>query len=146
MRHRKILWKACVFMLCLGAGFIVQRGQVRNEPRKVEAGAGPTGNPALSYGNLPLSFEINQGQTDKSVKFLSHGRGYGLFLTGDEAVLTLRGQSSVVRGLASSQSRIHNSLQRNPNSEARTRDAVLRMKLVGANANAAVAGGNQLPG
>jgi len=54
-------------------------------------------NPKLveTYGRLPLSFEINQGQTDSQVKFLSRGPGYTLFLTGDEAVLTLRQPSAV---------------------------------------------------
>jgi len=42
------------------------------------------------YGKLPLSFEANQGQTDSQVKFLSQGRGYSLFLTSTEAVLSLR--------------------------------------------------------
>ncbi len=49
------------------------------------------------YGKLPLSFEINRGQTDARVKFLARGRGYALFLTGDEAVLSLRSQDSGVR-------------------------------------------------
>ena len=40
---------------------------------------------AETYGKLPLSFEANQGQSDKQVKFLSRGQGYTLFLTGDEA-------------------------------------------------------------
>ena len=40
-----------------------------------------------SYGKLPLSFEANEGQTDKRAKFLSCGRGYTLFLTADEAVV-----------------------------------------------------------
>jgi hypothetical protein len=48
-----------------------------------------------NYGKLPLSFEANQGQTDPQVKFLSRGRGYALFLTGDEAVLSLRKPSAV---------------------------------------------------
>ena len=43
-----------------------------------------------SYGRLPLSFEVNHGQTDGSVKFLSRGSGYTLFLTATEAVLALR--------------------------------------------------------
>ena len=42
------------------------------------------------YGKLPLSFEANVGQTDGRVKFLSSGTGYRLFLTQDEAVLSLR--------------------------------------------------------
>ena len=43
------------------------------------------------YGKLPLSFEVNHGQTDGRVKFLSRTGGYTLFLTGDEAVLALSG-------------------------------------------------------
>jgi hypothetical protein len=42
------------------------------------------------YNKLPLSFEVNSGQTDPRVKFLSRGRGYTLFLTSDEAVFTLK--------------------------------------------------------
>ncbi len=34
-----------------------------------------------AYGNLPMSFEKNEGQTDARVKFLARGRGYRLFLT-----------------------------------------------------------------
>ena len=47
-----------------------------------------------SYGKLPLSFEANHGQTDAQVKFLSRTGGYSLFLTGDEAVLTLSGKKA----------------------------------------------------
>ena len=32
------------------------------------------------YAGLPLSFEPNQGQSAAGVKFLAHGKGYGLFL------------------------------------------------------------------
>src|SRR6266567_3076560 len=52
---------------------------------------------ADSYGKVPLSFEANRGQTDPSVKFLSRVSGYTLFLTGDEAVLSLRSQKSGAR-------------------------------------------------
>src|SRR2546426_9326159 len=52
---------------------------------------------AESYGKIPLSFEANRGQTDPRVKFLSRGSGYTLFLTGDEAVLSLRSQKPGVR-------------------------------------------------
>ena len=48
---------------------------------------------SANYGKLPLAFELNRGQTDARVKFLSRGRGYSLFLTGDEAVLSLRSQA-----------------------------------------------------
>src|SRR5258705_13947283 len=42
-----------------------------------------------AYGFLPLSFEANAGQTDRRVKFLARGQGYGLFLTSNGAVLSL---------------------------------------------------------
>lgn len=77
------------------------------------------------YGRVPLAFEANQGQTDPQVKFVSRGPGYGLFLTTSEAVLTLRRatrhESNSLRAKASRQEE---------------KPAVLRMKLVGANAAA----------
>ncbi len=79
-----------------------------------------------SYGQLPLSFESNQGQTDPSVNFLSHGSGYGLFLTPTEAVLSLQKAAA------------------DPTS-APAPD-VLRMQLVGANAAPHIVGQDQLPG
>ena len=42
-----------------------------------------------------MSFESNEGQTDSQVKFLSHGDGYSLFLTSNEAVFTLRTPAGV---------------------------------------------------
>jgi hypothetical protein len=45
---------------------------------------------AEAYGRLPLSFEENVGQTAQEVRYLSHGSGYELFLTPQEAVLGLR--------------------------------------------------------
>src|SRR6266542_1202769 len=42
-----------------------------------------------SYGKLPLSFEVNAGQTDSRVKFLARGPGYSLFLTQTGAVMSL---------------------------------------------------------
>ena len=42
-----------------------------------------------TYSGLPMSFEVNAGQTDPRVKFLAHAPGYSLFLTNEEAVLSL---------------------------------------------------------
>src|SRR4029077_14941424 len=42
---------------------------------------------AQSYGDIPLSFEENRGQSDQRVRFLSRGAGYTFFLTPGEAVL-----------------------------------------------------------
>ncbi len=116
-----------------------------------------------SYGKVPLSFEANRGQTDPRVKFLSRGSGYTLFLTGDEAVLSLRSQES---GAALSEAKgVRNQKQegrpwslvpshlQKPTDRAQgtkgkgpgTND-VLRMKLVGANQAAKVAALDELPG
>jgi hypothetical protein len=48
-----------------------------------------------NYGQLPLAFEANKGQTDPSVKFVSSGTGYSVFLTSGGMVLSLRPQESV---------------------------------------------------
>src|SRR6185503_14275294 len=52
-----------------------------------------TGQPPVgeAYGNLPLHFEANRGQTSGEVRFLSRGPGYGFYLTHDaQAVLVLK--------------------------------------------------------
>ena len=55
---------------------------------------------SAAYGQLPLSFEANQGQTDSQVNFLSRGNGYSLFLTPTKAVLSLKqGDTSNVVGM-----------------------------------------------
>ncbi len=45
---------------------------------------------SATYGQLPLSFEANQGQTDGRVSFLSHGGDFALFLSLTQAVLSLQ--------------------------------------------------------
>jgi uncharacterized repeat protein (TIGR01451 family) len=42
-----------------------------------------------------MSFEENQGQTDKRVRFVSRGAGYALFLTGDGAIMKLQNAGSL---------------------------------------------------
>src|SRR5207249_646662 len=44
-----------------------------------------------------LAFEPNVGQTSPQAKFLAHGGGYVLLLTGDGMVLSLRSQDSGFR-------------------------------------------------
>jgi len=43
-----------------------------------------------NYGNLPLSFEANRGQTDASVNFVVRGPGYNIFLKAAEAVMVFK--------------------------------------------------------
>ncbi len=44
---------------------------------------------ASVYGNQPLYFEPNEGQTDTRVTYLARGRGYAVFLTPGEMVLAV---------------------------------------------------------
>jgi uncharacterized repeat protein (TIGR01451 family) len=53
-----------------------------------------------AYGRLPMRFEANRGQTGRGVRFLSRGSGYTLFLTGDGAVLRLRGEAGEGAGVS----------------------------------------------
>ncbi len=85
-----------------------------------------TAAPLATYDQIPMSFEVNQGQTDAQVQYLAHGAGYTLFLTPDEAVLSL---GATTAGAA----------QPSPG-------AVLRMQLVGADATPQLVGQDQLPG
>ena len=89
---------------------------------------------AAQYGKIPLSFEANQGQTDSNVQFLSHGSGYSLFLTKSGVVLNLERPKSASKSPS-------------PGGQPEgARVDILRMKLLGANANAAVAGVDPQPG
>src|SRR5579862_4021931 len=54
------------------------------------------------YGLVPLSFEPNVGQTDKTVSFLCRGKGYTLFIThSGEAVLRLAAMPSLEKAPSS---------------------------------------------
>lgn len=66
--------------------FVAQAGKVRLPLAQSDMPA----KRMVVNGRLPLSFESNRGQVGKSVKFLSRGPGYTLFLTPGEAVLNLQ--------------------------------------------------------
>ena len=101
-----------------------------------------------NYGQIPLSFEPNAGQTDTSVKFLSRGPGYTVFLTNDEAVLALSGSSKRKQGSTAEDALTLAGFREisSPRPEPGRTTAVLRMRLIDANKNAQVAGTDQLPG
>lgn len=101
--------------------------KVREQDRlRIEAG----------YGNLPLSFEQNLGQTDPKVKFLSRTGNRTLWLTADEAVLAI----GRPRRAASPDAR------QSAGAIGRTVPAVLRMKFAGANHNTGVSGEDRQSG
>jgi hypothetical protein len=95
-----------------------------------------------AYGKLPLSFEENQGQSAREVRYLSHGSGYELFLTPQEAVLAL--QPNVPHDL----SPLHRTATLRAVRKVRRAGQVtaIRLRLEGANPDAQIAGMNQLPG
>jgi hypothetical protein len=162
-------------MLLLTAGWQALSGPTRIHPKPKVAGARvqregySLGNeeverlrqpahtvapPAGKLSKLPLSFEANQGQAIDTVKFLSHGQGYGLFLTSDEAVLELQKASVARRPLSEVRTgkfgagrATDSTVSGGPATDngLRTTD-VLRLKLVDANPDAAVLGAHELAG
>jgi hypothetical protein len=101
-----------------------------------------------TYGKFPLSFVANQGQTDSRVKFLSRGSGYSLFLTEDEAVLSLHKAADKAPTFKSATAGVKFGPTNSLNKLTTDKDprSVLRMKLLGANTNALVTGADELPG
>src|SRR5262245_65735173 len=59
-------------------------------PARADAAAATRVRVRAAFGQLPLSFEPNVGQSDAAVQFLARGPGDTLFLTGPAAVLVLR--------------------------------------------------------
>jgi hypothetical protein len=82
------------------------------------AAAAHASTPAASYGQLPLTFERNEGQADPAIRFLSRGSGYSLFLTSTDAELRLKSGDE---------------------------SAAVRWQMVGGNRNARIAGESLLP-
>ena len=94
------------------------------------------------YGQLPLAFEINQGQTAPVVRFIAHGEGYQLFLTSQDAVLTLRQPPPA--GTKAAKGSLLLAGQRKRSGPLKT--SALRIHLDGANPAAEIAGTKLLPG
>jgi hypothetical protein len=96
-----------------------------------------------AYGTLPLAFEANQGQTAPEVRYLAHGQSYQLFLTNQEAVLTLRQSAAAGAKSAKRVSPVAMRMHHKPNA---VKTSVLRMHFDGANPAAEIAGTKQLSG
>src|SRR5213594_3728445 len=136
-------------------------GAAKSAPASVVSPEAVRPRAVQNYGKLPLSFEANRGQTDAQVRFLARGQGYTLFLTSQEAVLSLRkleasrrnGAKSENRGLELTPGRfsffnddLRLAAERSKSQDAqRTTNAVLQMRLVGANANGKVNAVEELP-
>src|SRR5216684_180353 len=95
-----------------------------------------------AYGKLPLSFEENEGQTAREVRYVSHGSGYELFLTPQEAVVAL--QPSLPMNLSAPHRVAYFRSLRQARQAGRM--TVLRMGLEGANLEGKISGIDPLPG
>ncbi len=122
-RSGAVLRRGRVSILCVlligGAVSLFRQDASRNFA--ASARPGPVTSTSL-MARLPLAFEPNVGQSGEPVKFLARGRGYGLYLTPAEAVLTL------------------------PAGRGAKASPALRMQFDGANAAATLSGGEKLPG
>jgi hypothetical protein len=101
------------------------------------------------YGQLPLSFEANVGQADPSVQFLAHGPGYGLYLTGTEAVMVLNPPKAAEVPGSGGAEFLRRELSAGINPAARPTpgpDAVVHMQTLGGNTTPRVVGDDPLPG
>lgn len=93
-------------------------------PVEVSPGSYMPPSPARTrFGNTPLLFEANKGQMDEDAKFVSRGKGYTVYLSGSEAVFSLKVPSDGSR------------------KEGRAaKSDVLRMKFAGANTKPVITG------
>jgi hypothetical protein len=126
------------------AGASSQRG---SHPRPIRPLSGSPMRQVQNYGQLPLAFEPNQGQSDPQVQYLARGGGYNLFITSQEAVLVLESPRTALppkfqlkgtKGLSPGTGL--------PGSPGTTPPTVLRMKLEGARTGGVFESLKELPG
>jgi hypothetical protein len=156
MLHRNKLYSflALAILSSLPAGVVIYRHLEKQPPvtqpqnETVLPLASNTLNPAeaqeqdrlrveVGYGNLPLSFEPNRGQTDPRVKFLSRAGSRTLWLTSDEAVLAVGRPPRPIGHSAKKAAAVR---------EDQIAPAVLQMKFVGANTSPTIEGEARQPG
>jgi hypothetical protein len=92
------------------------------------------------YGALPSSFEQNLGQASQEVRYLARGAGYSILLDRNDAVLLLSHRHPV-------RDRIQRDRRALASPQNSTEPAdLLRMRLDGSRASAALTGEDRLPG
>jgi hypothetical protein len=110
----------CLILLALSATAPSQERIARSKkPKGLRQAPEPTQQASVvkGYGQLPLAFEANQGQSGSDVKFVTRGPGYSLFLKASEAMLAMNISDQEI--------------------------AVVRMKLLNANPNVRVWGASR---
>src|SRR5215831_1435180 len=147
---KKSLYAALFFLL-----FFIVTGWMRNDrPRnfpavrgeKASATARPLSDQQKTrltslYGNLPLAFEQNVGQSDSQVRYLARGKGYELFLAAHEAVVSLQQGAPNFSSLLRTRGAWALAEAAKPR-----KTALLRLEFQDANASPRITGTQQLPG
>ena len=147
-----------VLALCAGSGgwalaarhTVTTRRPVAHRATAVPA-ASPKPNVAENYGALPLSFEANDGQTDPSVQFISHGSGYTLFLRQTDVVLSLQtqAQADTPQQKKDKKRKLFESsklYRGTPRARKSKKTKTIRVTMEGANPNANIQALDELPG
>src|SRR6266480_985479 len=100
-----------------------------------------------NFSSLPVAFEPNFGQTDPQVKYLARGNGYNLFLTSNEAVLSLATErtSSLIQKSNNRRARFGNSQMVSRRTGA-SGTSVIRMQVAGGDPYAQMVSHDSLPG
>src|ERR1700722_4671994 len=107
---------------------------------------------AREYGTLPLSFELNEGQTDGSVQFVSRGTGHTLFLTKNEAVIELQQHDTTALALQKmkpTKRKLFESrkfYRGSPRSRKSTKMQTIRVAMAGANPDPDITPLDEMPG
>jgi len=83
-----------------------------------------------AYGKIPLIFELNHGQTDSQVKFLSRSDGNTVFFTQDKAVMSL----------------VSFTPQTSADEISSKQFTIIEMRMVDANPSTKIVGLEELPG
>src|SRR5882762_2781697 len=156
-RRNQLVWrksKAIFILIAVAAMFLVsdhpstaERNSIRQSPHAISVDKTKLDLREVA-SQLPLSFEPNVGQSSDSVKFISRGSGYGLFLTSSEAVFVLRRND---RRSEERESEMQAPLDDHLSAPASrlaaldsSADGVLRLRLLGANRHPQVRGVDQL--
>ena len=85
-----------------------------------------------AFGKLPMTFELNQGQSASHVQFISRGPGYHAYLTNGSMVLSLRSTSNQALG--------------SNRTAAASKRSSIQLRLVGAASNPSAIGEDLQPG
>lgn len=106
-------------------------------------GVVPQARQVVSYGRLPLSFEVNRGQVSRQAKYLARGQGFTLFLTQTDAILQL---TKFMPGNPAVPATYSALKADQPGTASAGAADVIRLKLLGANRQARITASERLPG